>query len=562
MSRTQRTTGILLGLGLLLPALACEPGDLVLEVRPRREQTPPPPPPANYVLIGKDARWREPRPDLPDLSVQFISRTPRFPGIQPDYVDIENDIDGEGPTGPVRIVNAEAQRRPRAGQVIVFTTIVRNVGTQPIGGFDWAWLYDGRDVHEGFRREPLDPGQAASFVFVHSWEDGPHHIAFQVDRDRLVEETSEENNWVIDRTDALSLAFFVEQSVADFFTTVRGGLGSYSFEDWAQFQVRQMNKEFRDTIYPSCPGGILERVRLDAVYRIPDGWGNQGGTHTPGVVTPVNLDQPALVDANAPPADVEFEVFNNMIGGVDGVWGFSAELMERKPEWDDKNFYEFHHRWLTGSEWPLHHELGHQLGRVDHYLLPSDAQANKAVPGLAYQPPADYRDGMMFTGNHAHDVAIGKNTRKWDSTYRFYSEHVARSFNRDQGVRRGLFGEYLFDVPKRNTFAFVDGDGRPVADATVEVFVAKGRGWTNPGFNAEPNFTGRTTAHGMFTLDRSPWNHVFIGSTNGVVLFRVTPASHPPMVGFLDISHFNLAYWRGHEDAARFTVKLSDLPAN
>lgn len=517
-----------------------------------------PPPADDYVMIGKDRRWNEPPPELPDLSVQFISRTPRFPGFRPTYTQIDNDIDGEGPTGPITLEGEDDRMWPQIGETVTYTAVVRNVGRTPVAGFDWAWLYDGRDAETGRRAEPLAPNETVRFELQRPWEGGRHHIAFQVDRDQRIAETSELNNWVIDATDAMAMAFFVEESVAKFFTTVRGGLESYSFEDWAQFQVRQMNKEFRDSIYPTSPEGVTERVRLDRVYRIPDGWGAAEGMHTPGVLLPVNLDAPQLVSANPLAEDPPARVFDNQIGGVDAVWGFSVDLLGPKPEWDGKGFYEFQHRWLTGSEWPLHHELGHQLGRADHYLIPTAADANEPVPGLAYEPPQAYQDGMMFRGNYAHDEAIGKNTRKWDSTYTFYTEHVARSFNRDRGVRRGLFGEYLLDVPARNTFRFLDADGQPLAGARVEVFVAKGRGYTNPGFRAEPNFTGTTDGGGSWTLDRSPWNHVFIWANNAVVMFRVAPvgATDAPLVGFLDISHFNLAYWRGHEAGAEFTVEL------
>ncbi len=505
--------------------------------------------------IGKDKQWNEPRPGLPDLSVQYISRLPRFPGLEPKYVDIDDPVHGQGPTGPVTILNPDNPGWPAPGQEVRWIAVVRNVGARSVGPFEWFWLYDGRDVAGGRTADPLAPDESVSFTLRRPWEKGEHTIAFQVDRERAVEEISEENNWVIDRTDALSFAFFVEESVVDFFRTVRSGLGSYDFADWAQFQVRQINKEFRDTIYPSCPEGIIERVRLDRVYRIPDGWGAKGGMHTPNVVVPVNCDDPELVSANDPPKDRKSENFNNVIGGVDGVWGFTVDLLQKKKEWGGGNFYQHSPRWLTGSEWPLHHELGHQLGRVDNYLIPTAADANEAIPGLFYNPPEDYRNGMMFSGNYAHDDAIGKNRKKWDSTYRFYSEQTAASLNRDKGVRRGLFGEYLFDVPSTNTFVILDAERRPIPGAKVELFVAKGRGYTNPGFGAEPNFTATTDDRGTWTLDRNPWDHVFIWASNGVLMFRVTPADGGgPLAGFLDISHCNLAYWRGHRDHAEYRI--------
>jgi hypothetical protein len=512
----------------------------------------------DYVQIGKDKLWNAPRPDLPDLSVQFISRAPRYPGLRAQYVKIDDAVHGQGETGPVTIENAEAQHGPKPGRTVVFTAVVRNVGTRPVAAFDWHWLYDGQDCLEGQCTQALAPDATTEFRLARGWEDGRHFIAFQVDRDQLVDETCEENNWVIDRTDALSFAFFVEESVRAAFKNYRSGLGSYDWADWAQFQVRQMNKEFRDTIYPSCPDGIEQRVRLDVVYIIPDGWGHAEGMHTPGVKTPVKLNHPEFYDANQAPPE-NGEVFTNVNGGVDGVWGFTVDLL--KPDEHGETFYTKQHRWLTGSEWPLHHELGHQLGRIDNYLIWSDKDDNPAAPGVGYALPPETQRGMMHHGNHAHDDAIGKNTQKWDATYRFYCEQTARSFNRDLGVRRGLFGEYLFDVPARNTFTFLTTDHTPVGGAKVEVFVGRGRGYTGCGFNATPNFVGTTDAASAYTLDRSPWDHVFIWGNNGVVMFRVTPNGGSPLVGLLDIMSFNLAYWRGERDDAQYVVVLRSAAA-
>jgi hypothetical protein len=295
------------------------------------------------------------------------------------------------------------------------------------------------------------------------------------------------------------------------------------------------------------------------VYIIPDGWGSDGGMHTPGLRLPADLDNPEFYNANEPPADIEtVEVFNNVNGGVDGVWGFTVGLVKPDPNKGGKNFYEYMPRWITGSEWPLHHELGHQLGRADHYLIWSDPNDNPAAPGAAWQRDEDYKSGIMYHGNYAHDSGIGMNQKKWDSTYRFYSEHTAMSFNRDKGVRRGLFGEYLFDVPAKTTFTIVDEAQRPLVNAKVELFVGRGRGYTGCGFNEEPNYTATTDADGRFTLERNPWEHVFIWGNNGVLMFKVTAEQNEsPRIGFRDIGHFNVKYWRGAADQAAMTVPVT-----
>ena len=43
---------------------------------------------------------------------------------------------------------------------------------------------------------------------------------------------------------------------------------------------------------------------------------------------------------------------------------------------------------------------------------------------------------------------------------------------------------------------------------------------------------------------------MFIWSNNAVLMFRVTPDTGPQLAGFIDISRFNLAHWRGNEEEA------------
>ncbi|MBN2448052.1 MAG: hypothetical protein JXO22_15085, partial [Phycisphaerae bacterium] len=184
---------------------------------------------------------------------------------------------------------------------------------------------------------------------------------------------------------------------------------------------------------------------------------------------------------------------------------------------------------------------------------------NPIAPGVGYQPPEDYRADMMHSGNYAHDDAIGKHQQPWDSTYRFYSEHTAASFNRDKGVRRGLFGEYFFDIPMKNRYTFLTPDKQPIGKAKVELFVGRGRGYTGCGMNAEPNFTGQSDAAGVYQLERSPWDHVFIWGNNGVTMFRVTPEGGKPMIGFVPLGHYNLEYWRGNAWIGNYTVVLQNI---
>jgi hypothetical protein len=159
----------------------------------------------------------------------------------------------------------------------------------------------------------------------------------------------------------------------------------------------------------------------------------------------------------------------------------------------------------------------------------------------------------MFSGNYAHDGNIGKHGRAWDSTYRFYSEHTAASFNRDKGVPRGLFGEYYLDVPAKNIFLFVDEAGKPVANATVRLYRSIGRGYTNPAIAETPAFTGKTSDKGVYTLDEPPFAVIFCWGSNGVILCELEAAS-TKLYGWVTLREFNTAYRRGNADEARHVI--------
>jgi hypothetical protein len=512
--------------------------------------------------ILPDENWNAPKPQKPDLSVTYIERLPRYPGILCRYQSVDDPEHGQGDQ-LAGILNPDEKKVPAPGDTVTFIAHVKNKGPLPSEGYRYAWLIDGKEVSVGATpAAPLDPEQETTFELKWAWQAGEHFVAFEVDHERLNDEITRHNNYVVDRTDALGLHFFVEESVYAFFNTVMNGRWAYGFEDWAQFQVAQMNQEFRDTIYPSCPNGIEERVRLDKVFIIPDGWGSTDGTHVPSVVVRAHptikgawqipdLDHPEFVNANNPPKGVEVQTYSNSLSGCDGVWGFSVDLLKKGD--DGLHFYTRQHRWLTGSEWPLHHELGHQLGRADHYLLPVSGDQDRAVPGLGYQPPEDYRDGMMFSGNYAHDDRIGKHTYAWDSTYRFYSEHTAGSFNRDKGVPRGEFGEYYTDIPKTNRLLFVDEAGAPIKNAAVRLYRSIGRGYTNAAIADKPAFTGKTSDEGAYTLTEPPFDVIFCWGSNGVILCELDSGDQR-LYGWVTLREFNTAYWRGETDQAQHVI--------
>jgi hypothetical protein len=177
-----------------------------------------------------------------------------------------------GPNGakgdglPVQWTNAKAQHWPKPGQTVTFTAHVQNKGSQPTPRYDWHWLIDGQEVQEGWS-DPLPVQAERTYTRRWKWQPGRHYVSFEVDRGRNIDQITHKNDFVVDPTDALTFHFFVEENVDNWFDTHMNGLDSYSWADWAQFQVREMNREFKDDVYPSVPQGIeISKMRLQSLF--------------------------------------------------------------------------------------------------------------------------------------------------------------------------------------------------------------------------------------------------------------------------------------------------------
>jgi hypothetical protein len=473
------------------------------------------------------------KPQLPDLSVVYIERNPKFPGIQIKWLEVDEGPNGnKGNPANSPVANPDVQKWPKPGEVVTFTAHVKNKGPVAAPRFDWHWLIDGKDV-KGGETPGLAPGAETTYQIKWPWQSNDHWVSFEVDRAQVIDEITKKNNFVVDQTNALAFHFFVQKDVYDWFDSIKSAMDSYSWEDWAQFQTREMNRTFRDDIFPAAPEGIKVRVRVDQITILPNSYNNSEGTHAP---------------------------IDNATGGCDGVWGFTNELMQKNKD-TGKNFYEANPQWIFGPEWPLLHELGHQLGQPDYYCLPIPAQHNKAVPGMGYEPSRSFQDIMMFSGNYAQDNNLGHDKVAWNSNYRFWGQHSAASYNRDLGVRRGFFANFLVDIPKKQRFKIIDENEKPLAGAKVEFFRSYNREYGGSGWIPEkPSIVATTDSNGVWALNGSPYKFVSNWTANGALFFRVTSGG-ATRYGWMNITDFNLEYWRGHKDVGSYTLQVTPRTA-
>lgn len=530
--------------------------------------------------------------DNADLNVAYIMQLPRY-----DY--------------------SATKKQHAPGDSMTFVGHIANRGSQATGPFDFKWSIDGTVISSGTAPN-LAASEMTTLTLGWVWQAGPHTVRLTLDPADSIAEVSEQNNFVEDRTNALGVGFWVEESVYDWFNVHQGelGLGSVSWDDWAQRQLRYWNEMFATAVHPLTPQGILERVRLDKVVIIPDGtWEDCANWPNPEDQT------------------------------VDLVWGFPSELVgvDSGRHCPPFNFYIVNPQFQE-YEPALLHEMSHARYLIDLYglnLYTNAAYLESAVNATSsalmtdrnveqdgnFPVPAflavdgelivcQSKDGNAFTqcarGSegttpraHAVDTGVHLATVRvqdghgnlvqgsaalpvvgdWNDHLYFnrypndlmsggleYSQHSAYAWNRIVGQRPVCgnynapcnIGEYLNDIPENNVLEVVDLDGHPIAGARVTVYQPEPFPlWYGRYFDASGDIVAYTDAQGRASIGGFPFGeqgsivHTF-GQSNALLLLGIT--SGPQTVyRFFEVTETNEAYWSGYEDMALYTITV-DLP--
>lgn len=526
--------------------------------------------------------------NAPDLDAAFIMQLPRY-----DY---------------------DAPKNTHApGDSVSFVAHVANRGNQPTGSFTYRWYIDDSLALEG-ANPSLDPAGTTELTLTWSWQSGPHTVRIELDPGNSIAEVSEQNNAVEDQTNALAVGLWVEQSVYDWFNAnqVTLGLGSVSWDDWAQRQMQVWNQMFADAITPLTPQGVIDRVRLDRVTVVPDGSLPSCATNFPA------------------PGDRT----------IDLQWGFPSELVgvPSGHRCGELNYY-FIHPESQIIEYSLMHELSHARYLIDLYglnvyvntaRLTDDVSSTASVLNVDRNVQDDRnfplpvylnvggelilcqsKAGSAFTDcsrgeegttarSHSAGQAVnlavvrlqdGQGNLVQGSTQlplmsshhlyynrypddlmsggRHYRQHSAFAWNRIAGQRPVCgnynppcnIGEYLDDIPEHNIIEVRNRVGVPVAGARVEVYQASPLPlWYGRYFDSHPDIVGFTGPDGQVDLGAFPFGdgdaivHEF-GFSNALILLRVT-AGEESVYRFLEVTEANEAYWSGHEDSATYVITL------
>ena len=521
---------------------------------------------------------------LPDMNVANIARTPRY-----DYNASKNN--------------------PTPGDIVTFQARIANRGGQSTGVFQYAWYID-QVLVQSNTYPNLNAGEEISLSLNWTWQDGPHMVRLNLDPSNVISEVSEQNNNVEDRTNGLAVGFWVEQSVYDYFNIhqVELGLGSVSWDDWAQRQIRFWNQMMADAIHPLTPQGVIDRVRLDKVTVVPDG----------------TLPHP--YPDNFP--DVNDKT-------VDMMWGFDAELV-------GPNGLYVQDPSAQNLEPSLLHELSHARYLLDLYgldvgfvveYLDSDVTSTATtltvknnVETSTYWPLPAYlaiegelvicqaKSGNSFvnclrgaegTIPRVHPVNAIVNQAAirvqdgqgnliltssamplvglWDDHVYYnryptdlmsgglaYETHSAYAWNRIAGQRPVCgnynapcnIGEYANDLPQHNVVEIRDVNGQPIYGARVELFQAKPYvDWYAKLYLNTPDATYYTNTLGHADLGHFPFGsgptiiHTD-GHSDANLLLKISYGAQS-FYRFFEVTEANEAYWSGQQNIATYILDVN-----
>jgi hypothetical protein len=173
-----------------------------------------------------------------------------------------------------------------------------------------------------------------------------------------------------------------------------------------------------------------------------------------------------------------------------------------------------------------------------------------------------HRPGLMGGGY----VADG-----YDGTY--YDSHTAGFLNLNLHFRRGFYGDFLFDTPRRTFLRLLDVNGAPLADADVNFYQKDPATETIPSF---PTFNGRTDAGGLValpnrplhgtttatghTLRPNPFGQINVVGPNGTMLIEIAKLGQLDY-RWLELIQLNEAFWKGDRQRATIEVRTSLFPS-
>lgn len=480
-----------------------------------------------------------PQPISADIDVTYIERTPRY----------YRYCVADGGNIPSLCPGTENQKRwPDVGENITYQAHVmtkkNSSGVLSSGNasFSYQWLVNGGVVSTG--QSAVASSGETVVEYTTTFPSSSQSIQFKVTPHTTVSGDIAANNALTIGSHDLTLSIWAEKGIYDIFNRTLNMAGTYSFEDWIESQFKKMNERFAQAKYGSiAPSGIKGRVRIDKMV-VADNL--DGGS------SPMNSDAEQYL--------------------IDGRWQFTDDDATNTKGtggvWQD-----YINKYVVTIDWGLIHELAHQLGVVDLYRQniknnePDSPNGGVHVKDInGNQVSYSRLNFPVFKGPNGL-MGAGDTTPYKDGTY--FESHTTGGLNSNAGLRRGFYGEYLYDTPTNTSLTVVDKSGYPIANAQIKLYQ---KDMNSEDVDDIPEITGDTDSQGIInlpnrpvqggttatghTLKPNPFGHIGVVGTNGNMIIQVIKAGQDGY-GFLTVHDLNVEYYRGNKDNVLITVKTN-----
>jgi len=197
------------------------------------------------LLILSCSEEEKPTTLVQDLGVAYIHRTP----------EIEFVTDADQPS---------IEGWPADGQEVFWGAIVVNNSNHEHRNVAYQWQIDGAVMEEGsFDILGLDQ---KTLAIRQLWSFERKTIKLAINPDKVISEQTYTNNALEVHTNDLSIGFYAERSFVSYFhqNSAYRSDGVFSFSDWAQARVTDLNKMLADA-------AVYDQFRIDRITVVEDG---------------------------------------------------------------------------------------------------------------------------------------------------------------------------------------------------------------------------------------------------------------------------------------------------
>ena len=309
-----------------------------------------------------------------------------------------------------------------------------------------------------------------------------------------------------------------------------------------------MNNLFAESIYPSNPQGVIDRVRLEKVVVVPDG-------SLPAKLAPAPTDKTIDLEYGFQTADL----FSSKWYG-DPTNGPKLDITERTRIYNP--FYK---------EYGVMHELGHARYLADLYAM----NINSEYGSGSDQSLVLKKDGTRLipkgtSVRYECEGAMMECKPFLPEQQYLYSELDAFALNAKAGQRAKCgnyngpcdIGSFLLNFPQNNILKFTDVNNNPVANAKIYVYYAISNAAVSGVIydkiiDNTPDITCATDANGMCSIGARPFG-TFAKWESGVDIIKITQNNQEDFRYFF-VPQTALAYFKTGPQSATYTFNNIDL---